>query len=273
VTRTPTSRSPATAAARPTEREPMPSNAKVRKTAMRGARKPGVRELAAQATRDSLLRAATRVFARHGLNGGSVEKISKAAKSHDRMIYYYFGSKEGLFIAVLEETYRRFNEAEAALELDFDRPLDALLALVSFVLAYYRDNPEFVILLNSENLHRGRHIGKSLHANEYSSQAIGIVERVLRSGIAQGLFRDDVSARDLYLMIAAAGYFYQSNRHTLSAFLGERIDLPEATARWEAFVKDSMQRVVARDNGAATLQPAPRRSAPRSISASTTPQE
>jgi len=84
----------------------MPTNAKARPRRIppRSTRKPGVRELAAQATRDSLLRAAMKVFARHGLKGGSVEKISKAAKSHDRMIYYYFGSKEGLFIAVLEET-------------------------------------------------------------------------------------------------------------------------------------------------------------------------
>src|SRR5437016_685892 len=77
-----------------------------------GGRSPGVRELAAQATRDSILRAAIKVFARHGYDGGSVDKISMAAKSYDRMIYYYFGSKEGLFIAALEETYRRFNAAE-----------------------------------------------------------------------------------------------------------------------------------------------------------------
>ncbi|MDE2299433.1 MAG: TetR family transcriptional regulator, partial [Burkholderiales bacterium] len=74
-------------------------------------RRPGARALAAQATRDAILRAATKVFARHGFAGGRVEQISKAARSYDRMIYYYFGSKEGLFIAVLEEMYRRFDEA------------------------------------------------------------------------------------------------------------------------------------------------------------------
>src|SRR5882724_13586811 len=89
------------------------------------ARKPGVRELAAQATRGAILRAATKVFAQRGFDGGRVEQISKAAKSYDRMIYYYFGSKEGLFIAVLEEMYRRFNEAEAKLALDVDRPVEA----------------------------------------------------------------------------------------------------------------------------------------------------
>src|SRR5216110_2958754 len=86
----------------------------------------GVRAAAAQATRESILRAATKVFAKHGYEGGRVEQISKAARSYDRMIYYYFGSKEGLFIAVIEEAYRRFNEAESALALDEARPERAL---------------------------------------------------------------------------------------------------------------------------------------------------
>ena len=208
------------------------------------ARKPGVRELAAQATRDSLLRAATKVFAKHGLSGASVEKISKAAKSYDRMIYYYFGSKEGLFVAVLEETYRRFNEAEAALVLDPERPVESLLAVTRFVMAYYRNNPEFVTLLNSENLHRGKHINKSRRAGEYSSPAIAVVDGVLRCGVEQGLFRPDIRGRDLYLLIASTGYFYQSNRYTLSAFLGENLDAPEAIAHWEAFVEHTVLRTV-----------------------------
>ena len=144
------------------------------------ARRTGVREAAAQATRDSILRAATKVFAKYGYDGGSVEKISKAAKSYDRMIYYYFGSKEGLFIAVLEGIYRRMDEAEAAIELDASRPVEALTAVIRFVLGYYRKNPEFVTLLNTENLHKGRHIAKSLRAREYSSRAIAIIQELLR---------------------------------------------------------------------------------------------
>ncbi|WP_137892866.1 TetR family transcriptional regulator [Ramlibacter sp. 2FC] len=209
------------------------------------ARKPGVRELAAQATRDSLLRAAIKVFSKQGLDGGSVEQISKAAKSYDRMIYYYFGNKEGLYLAALEEIYRRFNDAESALELNLEQPVASLQAVVRFILNYYRKNPEFVALLNTENMHRGKHIGKSLRAREYSSPAIGVIEQLLKSGAAQGMFRNDLSARDLYLMIAALGYFYQSNRFTLSAFLGENLDAPEATAHWEAFVTDAVLRTVA----------------------------
>jgi TetR/AcrR family transcriptional regulator, upper aerobic nicotinate degradation pathway regulator len=207
----------------------------------------GVRERSAQATRDSILRAAIRVFAKHGFSGGSIEKISKSARSVDRMIYYYFGNKEGLFVAVIEEIYRRFNVAESALTLDPAAPVEALQAMIRFVIHYYRDHPEFVSLLNSENLHRGKHIAKSLRAREYSSPAVGTTERILRSGIGTGVFRPEISARDLYLLIAAAGYFHQSNRFTLSAFLGEDLEAPAALDRWESFVIDMVLRGVSRD--------------------------
>ena len=202
----------------------------------------GMRELSAQATRDSILHAAIKIFAKHGFSGGSVGKISKAAKSHDRMIYYYFGNKEGLFVAVLEEIYRRFNEAESRLDLDPNKPVESLAAVIRFAFTYYEKLPEFISLLNSENLHRGKHIGKSLRAREYSPPAIRTIDELLRSGVSKGLFRPDVSARDLYLLIAAAGYFYQSNRFTLSSFLGEDLEAPTARAHWETFVKDIVLR-------------------------------
>jgi AcrR family transcriptional regulator len=208
--------------------------------------RPGVRELAAQATRESILKAAIKVFARHGYAGGRVEQISKAAKSYDRMIYYYFGSKEQLFIAVLEETYRRFNAAESELALDLGKPAEALRAVVLFIWGYYQKNPQFITLLNNENLHRGQHISRSLRAREYSSPAIAILERVLQSGAKAGLFRRDLAARDLYLMIAALGYFYLSNRYTLSAFLGENLEAPAALAHWEEFIIDAVERTVAK---------------------------
>ena len=222
-----------------------PSKTRTASPRAASARKTGVREQAAQTTRDNILKAATKVFARYGYEGGSVEKISKAAKSFDRMIYYYFGSKEGLFIEVLEETYRRMNDAESKLDLDTAKPVEALQAVIRFVVGYYRKNPEFITLLNTENLHKGKHISKSMRAREYSSPAIEVIRRVLESGQAQGLFRKDVSARDVYLLIAATGYFYMSNRHTLSAFLGEDLETADALAHWESFVIDTVLRTVA----------------------------
>ena len=222
-----------------------PRNAASRPQA--GARPAGVRQLSAQATKDSILRAAIKVFAKHGFVGGSVEKISKAAKSYDRMIYYYFGSKEGLFIAVLEGIYQRMDDAEAALALDTTRPVDALTDVIRFVLGYYRKNPEFVTLLNTENLHKGRHISKSLRAREYSSRAVAIIAEILASGATQGLFRTDLVARDIYLLIASTGYFYTSNRHTLTAFLGEPMESPDAIRHWEDFVIETLLRTVRAD--------------------------
>jgi AcrR family transcriptional regulator len=237
-----------------------------RRTAAGAERPPGVRELAARATRDSILRAATKVFAKQGYDGGKVDQISKAAKSYDRMIYYYFGSKEGLFVAVLEECYRRFNEAEEAeLSLDEAKPAEALTAVMRFMWRYYLKNPEFITLLNTENLHRGKHIGKSLRAREYSSPAVDVIGRVLAAGAEQGLFRADLLARDVYLMIAGMAYFYLSNRYTLSAFLGEPLDSGDALAHWEQFLIDAVLRTVAAD--APAVAPAPERSRGKRLAA------
>ena len=196
------------------------------------------------ATRDSILRAAAHVFSQHGYDGGSVEKISRRAKSVDRMIYYYFGSKEGLFVAVLEQAYQRMNAAEATLSLDLAAPAESLTAVIRFMLGYYRRHPEFVTLLNTENLHQGKHIVKSERAREYSSPAVRMIAELLEAGQCRKLFRADVDARDVYLLIAASGYFYMSNRFTLSVFLGEALLAPEAVAHWERFVTDTVLRAV-----------------------------
>ena len=195
-------------------------------------------------TRDNILKAATKVFARYGYDGGSIEKISKSAKSVDRMIYYYFGSKEGLFIEVLENAYRRMNDAELKLKLATDHPIEGLNTVIAFVLSYYRKNPEFITLLNTENLQRGKHIAKSQRARDYSSPAIAIVSELLQNGAAQGLFRKGISARNIYLLILATAYFYVSNRYTLSAFLGENIQAPASIAAWQSFISSTVMRTV-----------------------------
>jgi AcrR family transcriptional regulator len=223
---------------------PSPARKRAPRAPARLPGSPGVRERAAQATRASILRAAIKVFAKHGYDGGSVEQISKSAKSYDRMIYYYFGSKEGLYIAALEEIYRRFNEAESQLQLDHGDPEASLQEVIRFIVRYYRDHPEFVTLLNTENLHRGRHIAKFSRAREYSSPVIQTVAQLLQTGAARRLWPAGHSARNIYLMIAAMGYFYQSNRYTLSAFLGEDLQSPQAQAQWETFVMAAVLRTV-----------------------------
>lgn len=195
-------------------------------------------------TREEILQAATRVFAKHGFEGATLQKISKAAKSVDRMIYYYFKSKEGLFIAVLEQMYVQMNHAESLIELSSDKPEQALREVIEFVMRYYREHPEFIALLNTENLHQGRHIVKSLHAAKYSSPAVNVIKSILKRGQQMGLFRHHVRALDVYLLIVSTNYFYVSNRFTLSAFLGRDLQASKEVSRWRKFVTLAVLRTV-----------------------------
>ncbi|CAE6859942.1 HTH-type transcriptional repressor NicS [Paraburkholderia domus] len=211
------------------------------------ARKPGaigIRAKQAQDTRAKILKAAIKVFAKQGYASGRVESISKAARSHDRMIYYYFGSKEQLFVEVLETIYTQFNEAESKLDLDLDDPVHGLEQMVEFVWQYYLDHPEFVTLLSSENLHQGKHAKKSLKLKEISGYAISVVQQLLDAGKAKNVFRTDVKARDVYLMIASLGYFYNANQYTLGAFLGESLMDKAALVHWREVIKDTVLRAV-----------------------------
>jgi AcrR family transcriptional regulator len=160
------------------------------------------------------------------------------------MIYYYFGSKEKLFIEVLETTYQRLNDAEAALKIDLADPLEALRTVVRFNWRYFLEHPEFITLLNSENLHQGRHVKKSTKVAQLSSPAVNVLAKILKAGTQQGLFRKDISARELYLTIAALGYFYLSNRHTLSAFLNTELLKKSAIVRWRESMVDTVTRKV-----------------------------
>lgn len=222
---------------------------RVARTAVRRKAQPSVEvatQARAQKTRDAILRAATRVFSRYGFAGGKIEQISRLSRTHDRMIYYYFGSKEKLFVEVLETAYARMNEAEAELEFDLAYPEQALTTVVHFVWHYYLAHPEMITLLNSENLQQGKHIKKSGQVARLSSPAVQVLDQVLRAGVEKGLFRDDISARDLYIEIAALGYFYLSNRYTLSAFLSVDLHAADNLAHWKAFITDITLRSVRR---------------------------
>jgi AcrR family transcriptional regulator len=190
----------------------------------------------AKSTRDAILVAAEKVFAKFGFAGARVETISKAAKCYDSLIYYYFGSKEKLFAQVLENAYRKMIEAEQALHLDLDNPVEALTAMVQFPWRYYLDHPELITLLGTENLQKAKHLKAWGGANQFFSPAVGVLEGVLRSGVEKGLFRADLDTVDIYTAIMSLGYFYVSNRHTLSQFFGK--DLLDAAEidHWGEFI-------------------------------------
>ena len=167
-------------------------------------------------TRQKILAAATDEFARYGLGGARVDRIAQRAGANKRMLYYYFGDKDRLFLAALEGRYAHIRAAERALDLERIEPREALRRLVRFTWTYFLEHPEFITLLNSENLHKGRHVRRSRRVPVLHSTLVETLRGVLRRGERAGVFRRGVDPVQLYISIAAEGYFYLSNRYTLS---------------------------------------------------------
>ena len=179
-------------------------------------------------TQAAILVAATREFAHHGLGGARVDRIAADARTNKRMLYYYYGGKEALFVAVLEDTYARIRRAERSLSLLDVDPVEGVRRLVEFTWNYYLAHPEFLTLLNSENLHGARHVRKSPNVREMNSPVIETLAEVLARGVQSGAFRRGVDALQLYVSIAALSYFYLSNNQTLSAVFGRDLATPRA---------------------------------------------
>jgi AcrR family transcriptional regulator len=181
-------------------------------------------------TRARILAAATSEFARFGLGGARVDRIAARAGANKRMLYYYFGSKEALFLAALEESYAAIRNAEHGLDLEHRDPREALRRLVEFTWRYYLEHPEFVTLLNSENLHKGRHVQRSKRVRRLHSPLVATLGTILRRGAREGLFRPGIDPVQLYISIAGEGYFYLSNRYTLSRIFDRDLMAPRALA-------------------------------------------
>jgi AcrR family transcriptional regulator len=208
------------------------------------SKKTGIRARQADQTRARILQAAIKVFTEDGYSGGRIERISAEADSNDRMLYYYFGSKEKLFVRVLEHTYEQFNLAESTLRLDPSTPVQTLQQVVAFVWEYYVTHPEFVAILSIENLHKGKHAKQSSELRRLSGEAVGVLRPIIEAGQQQGLFREDLDIKHVYLMIASLCYFYNSNLHTLTSFLDQDIAAPQQRHDWLAFISDLVVRGV-----------------------------
>ncbi|SDR51747.1 transcriptional regulator, TetR family [Paraburkholderia fungorum] len=182
------------------------------KKAAAGAAPPRQRD--PEVTRARILEAAKKEFAKLGLAGGRVEAIATRAKANKRMIYHYFGSKEELFQAVLEDAYADIRHAEQKLNLEHLSPQDAIVALTTHTWNYYLKNPEFMTLVNSENLHKARHVKNSERFKELHHGFISMLQGILDRGVKAGVFRSGVDARQLHITMAAVGYYYLTNRFT-----------------------------------------------------------
>lgn len=200
--------------------------------------------LPAKATRDPeqtrarILEAAKAEFARVGLGGARVDRIALEAGANKRMLYYYFGNKEDLFLAVLEGAYEHIRNAEKNLRLEEVDPPEAIRRLVTFTWTYYLDHPEFLNLLNSENLHQGRHLKGSGTVRSMHSPFVSMIGQILERGARSGDFRPGVDPMQLYISIAGLSYFYLGNNYTLSAIFGRDLKASKAKAQRLAHMHD-----------------------------------
>jgi TetR/AcrR family transcriptional regulator len=182
-------------------------------------------------TRNAILAAAQAEFAANGLSGARVDAIARRARANKRMIYHYFGSKTGLYLAALERVYEDLRGTERTLDLARLPPAAAIRRLVEFTFDYSRAHPEMISLINNENLHRARHLRQSSKVQDLHSPFVQLIDGILKRGVASGVFRAGLNPIELYITIAALSYFYLSNNWTLSAIFGRDLGADPALRR------------------------------------------
>ena len=208
---------------------PMTKPTKPASTKTRPARRAaGAKTRSPEATRQDIIAVATREFAQNGLSGARVDEIAAKTGSSKRMIYYYFGDKDGLYLAVLEDAYRRVRTTEAQLDIEHLRPADALRKLVEFTFDHHHSNEAFIRLVMIENIHHGDYLARSKTIQELNVSAIGELERIYQRGLQQGVFRKGLTAIELHWQISALCFFNVSNRATFSQIF--RVDLTSKKA-------------------------------------------
>jgi len=188
--------------------------------------------------RKRILEAATAEFARHGYGGARMDRIAKAAGANKRMLYYHVGKKDVLYLAILEGAYEHIRAAERCLNLEVLAPGEAIAKLIGFTWQYYLENPEFIALLNNENLHRARYLKRSGKVKQLHSPFVQLIAAVLRRGAASGELRDGIDPVQLYISIASLSYFYQSNSATLGVIFARDLLAPAARAARLAHMTD-----------------------------------
>ncbi len=203
-----------------------------------------IRSRDADRTQQEILAAATAEFAAHGFGGARIETIAERAGVNKKLIYYYFEGKDELFLAVLEQTYADIRAAERELHLEALEPLEAVERLVAFTWGHFLAHPEFLALLNSENMHRGGHLKRSRRIRQMNSPVIDGLARVLARGEKSGALRAGIDPIELYVSIAGLAYFYLSNKHTLSAIFGRDLMAAPALAQRLSHMTDLVTRYV-----------------------------
>ena len=192
--------------------------------------------------RRNILEVATAEFAREGFSGARVDAIANRTRTSKRMIYYYFGSKERLYLAVLEEAYGAIRRQEATLDLQHQPPEQALGTLVASTFDYYHAHPEFVRLVMNENILQGAHIGHLPNIKERNRTVIATLRKLIDRGVKAGSFRPDIDPIELHMTISALCFYNVSNRYSFSTIFGRDMTSSKAATARREVVADIIDR-------------------------------
>ena len=202
-------------------------------------------------TRRNIIEVAIREFAEHGLAGARIDEIAAKTKSSKRMIYYYFGDKNGLYLRALEAAYEEVRAGEAGLALGHLPPVDALRRLIEFTFDHHNSHQNFIRLVMIENIHRGAYVDRSTEIQRLNAGAIGNLEQIYRRGTAAALFRAGLSPMDLHWQISALCFFNVSNRATFSKIFGGDLGSAQKQAELRACTVETILRYVLSPQGIA----------------------
>ncbi len=194
-------------------------------------------------TMAGILEVATKEFADKGLSGARIDAIAEATHTSKRMIYYYYGSKEGLYLAEQEESYRRMRQIEGDLHLDDLEPEAALRRLVEFTFDRHADNEDFIRLVMNENIQQGTFLAQSTSIQQLNVPAIESIRRLYQRGVEQGVFREGLDPVDIHASISALTFFNVSNRHTFGLIFKDKARSAQSADR-RASITDMVVRFV-----------------------------
>lgn len=208
----------------------------------------GARKRNPEAVRADILAIAHAEFALNGLSGARIDEIAAKTRTSKRMIYYYFGDKDGLYERVLEEAYREVRAGENELDLDHLAPVEALARLVEFTFDHHNRNPDFIRLVMIENIHHGQYVERSAAIRDLNVTAIAKLRSIYERGLMQGVFRPGLDPLELHWQISALSFFNVSNRATFSRLFGDRLWSDAGHSRLKADCVDMVLRFVKADD-------------------------
>lgn len=198
----------------------------------------------AERTKADIVAVAMDEFAENGLTGARVDAIAERTRTSKRMLYYYFGSKDGLYRAVLEQAYNGIRTRESQTHLKELPPLEALRRLVEITFDYDEGHPSFIRLITVENIHYAEHLKKLSSIRGINVSAIATVEEILERGRTAGIFRSDISAFDVHLLISSFCFFRVSNRHTVGTIFKQDLSDPKTLLRHKRLIVEAVERLV-----------------------------